>query len=669
MLRAITQSESNKRILLVLTIACLAWGLSGELISIGTGTVLNQGLPIEPVACYSYSQQLFLASEIGVGGVIDTLYFQYNVASQVFFEGNRQLSIYLGHSFRTQMNSWVPADSLYPVFSGMLAETDFFSGLPGSGWVQISLSQPFLYDGIHNLVLAVDENGSENGSTSDDFFCTNIGQQSAIQFQHMTINPDPNSPPLTGYNLKTHRSNLRISLQAQHYYPVQPSPLDSAINVSIHTSFAWVSLCNLFTLRMGTHPDSLMLIADNIPGAMWQLEGQLQHNKQYYWQVTGYYNGTPYPSPLWSFTTAGETISAPQNLSGFWNGQSVQLSWQPPQTGLATSYRIYRNSALLTETSQTACYDPNVIIGFTYYYHVCALNSTSSESIASNLVSVTIPNTPPDMVINQGFETCASFSSVIPAWQTLDLDASRTWTWDNISFPNEGEALSWITFAPGDTNPPLSGFPPHSGTKMLMAMSSLVPPNNDWLISPGIHLGQTASLTFQARSAVADYGLERLRVLISTTGTTPVSFTAINPGNYLAVPAQWTAYTYDLAAYAGQHIYLAWNCVSLDAFALFVDDIQLVSVGAWVNNADEYIPAPAFCSYPNPAKTCFGISNKSGAPFTLELFDIKGRTLYTGKELSGFNSTDLSTPLPSGIYFMRIRQNGKSWVLKQVLIK
>ncbi|GAB1468465.1 hypothetical protein MASR2M64_11940 [Candidatus Cloacimonadota bacterium] len=655
-----------RQLLLIMVPLCFALTLGAELISIGSGTVLNQGLPIEPVARYSYSQQLFMTSEIGVGGTIDTLKFQYNVASQLFYEGNKQLSIWLGHSSRSTMNSWVPVDSLYPVFSGTLNLTDFSAGIPGNGWLKITLTQPFMYDGIHNLVLAVDENGAQSGSTSDDFYCSNSVYQRAIQFQHQTINPDPANPPATGFSLKTHRSNLRISMQAEHYLPVQPFPFNGATDVPVHIELTWVSLCSSFSLNFGTHPDSLALIADNIPGAMWQMEGTLLQNKQYYWQVTG---DQQYLSPIWSFTTAGEPISAPQNLSGFYGGQSVQLSWQAPQTGSAQSYRVYRNTALLGETPLTTYADANVSVGFTYYYHVTAVNSTASESPASNLVSVTIPNLPPNMVINQGFEALAPFSSNIPDWQTLDLDGSQTWSWDNINFPGEGAALSWLCFCPGQTTPPLYDLSPYSGTQMLMAMSSLNPPNNDWLISPAVHLTQSASLTFKARSAVADYGLERLRVLVSTSDTNPASFTAINQGSYLAIPAEWTNYPYDLSAYAGQRIYLAWNCVSVDAFALFLDDIQLSSVGAWVNNSDDYLPAPAFNSYPNPAKSSFNINNKSGEPFSLELYDIKGRKIYADKGLTDFNSNNISTPLASGIYFLRIHQKDKSWVLKQVLTK
>jgi len=240
----------------ILVILCAS--LLCETISIGSGTVLNQGLPIEPVARYTYSQQLFMADEIGCGGIITSLGFHYNVSSDLFFDGNRQWKIYLGHSNRTVMSAgWVPIDSLSLVYDGMLSESDFTAGLPGNGWLQIALSNTFSYNGNSNLILAVDENGSDYGSTSDDFLCTYEAAQLAVQYQSANYNPDPYSPPVSGFSYKTHRSNLQIGIEALHYIPVQPNPANGSANVPIDGNFSWQSLCQSFSLRLGTHPDSL----------------------------------------------------------------------------------------------------------------------------------------------------------------------------------------------------------------------------------------------------------------------------------------------------------------------------------------------------------------------------------------------------------------------------
>lgn len=663
------EAETVKRIALIITLLTCFGMLSAELISIGNGTVLNQGLPIEPIARYSYSQQIFLASEIGVGGYITAIQFQYNANSQAFYSGNSQLKVFIGHTTQTEFSTWHPASSMTLAFDGVLPEYSFLSGLPGTGWMNIPLSMGFQYDGSQNLIIGVAESSHDYGSSSDDFYCQQTDINRSIQFQSATINPDPYAPPTTGFNLKTHRSNLRISIEAQHYFPVQPSPANNSSGISLNPQLSWHSICSSFSLCLGTHPDSLVQLVSGTSGTSWQLEYPLLNNTRYYWQVTGFHEANIYPSLVWSFVTIAETISPPQNLSGFFNGTQVALSWQAPTSGNVSSYNVYRNNILLANTTQSSCSDANVLAGFTYYYHVCALTATGSESIASNPISVSIPNNPSNTILSQGFESCEAFSTTIPGWQTIDIDGSATWTWDGISYPHAGEAQSWLCFAPGQTLPPLSGFMPYSGSKMLMAMSSLSPPNNDWLISPPIQLGSDASLSFKARSAVADYGLERLRLLVSTSDDQPSSFTAINEGAYIALPAQWTHYSYDLAAYVNRRIFLAFQCISVDAFAMLLDDILLIGTGGSVYNDDPISPPPGFALYPNPSFGSFLLTNKSGLPYHLEIFDLRGRKIYSGDRQQSFAQGDLSSPLPSGIYLYRITQDKRTETLKQVILK
>lgn len=658
-----------KRLALAVFAIMLLFPLFAELISIGGGNMVNQGLPIEPVACYSYTQQLFLASDIGISGVIDSLSFKYNVGSDLFYDGNKQWKIWLGHSSRGSISSWVPGDSLYLVYDGVLQQSDFSSGLPGTGWLKIALENDFFYNGSSNLVLAVDENSSDYGSTSDDFYCTETGQPLAIKFQSQTINPDPYAPPATGFSLRTQRSNLRINIQALHYTPLQPNPPNGANGVVVDTNLSWQSICESFTLRFGPAVDSLEIMAEFLPNCLWQSTAPLDFNKQYFWQVTGFHEGVPYPSPLWSFRTCGENISPPRNLTGSYNGQVVNLAWEAPSVGTVQAYQIYRNSALLASGTEAYWQDADVQQGITYYYYVTACNSSGTQSGASNIISISIPNTPPGTILYQGFEACPSFSIVIPHWQNLDLDLSPTWVWDDVNFPLEGNALGWLCFAPAETNPPLSGHPAFSGSKMLMAMSSLNPPNNDLLISPALHLGTAPRLEFKARSALADFGLERLKLLISVSDANPESFIPLSSGAYLSVPVAWTDYSYDLAAYAGQRVFLAWQCLSVDAFALFLDEISVISTGGWVGTQDACLPAPAFYSYPNPSNSEFCIPGKSGDRFSLELYNQKGQKLYAADKLQSFSSNQLNSHLPSGIYFIRIRQGAQCHTLKHIVAK
>ena len=64
---------------------------------------------------------------------------------------------------------------------------------------------------------------------------------------------------------------------------------------------------------------------------------------------------------------------------------------------------------------------------------------------------------------------------------------------------------------------------------------------------------------------------------VSTTDNLPASFTKISAGTYIQAPVTWTEYTYDLSAYNNQSVYIAVQCVSADAYAFMIDDIEISS--------------------------------------------------------------------------------------------
>jgi len=120
---------------------------------------------------------------------------------------------------------------------------------------------------------------------------------------------------------------------------------------------------------------------------------------------------------------------------------------------------------------------------------------------------------------------------------------------------------------------------PHSGSRFGACFSATTPPNNDWFISPQVQLGQGGELSFWVKSYTGEYGLERYKVGVSTTGTGPADFTFISGSSYLEAPVQWTQQTYDLSQYNNQAVYIAIQCVSNDAFIFMIDDLKIKPEG------------------------------------------------------------------------------------------
>ena len=133
-------------------------------VAVGEGTNVGQNLPFNPFYGYSYSQSIYLASEINATGSITSIQWYYNGSGPM--TNSQNLTIYLGQtdkaSFQSTMD-FVGSSELTAVYTG---------GLPtGStaGWKTITLTTPFAYDGTLNLVVAVDENTPGYDNSSDKF--------------------------------------------------------------------------------------------------------------------------------------------------------------------------------------------------------------------------------------------------------------------------------------------------------------------------------------------------------------------------------------------------------------------------------------------------------------------------------------------------------------------
>lgn len=166
---------------------------------IGTASTTNQSLPIEPYYGYTFSQSIYDQTEVGAAGQISKIGWNYTGGSWT-----DNIVIYMANTTKTTYSGttdWVASGSLTQVYSGPISV--------GSGWVEITLTTPFNYDGSSNLLIAVDENTSGYHSSSDEFyntFCT--GNKSIVYYSDGT-NPDPSAPP-TASGIKAYRPNVRL---------------------------------------------------------------------------------------------------------------------------------------------------------------------------------------------------------------------------------------------------------------------------------------------------------------------------------------------------------------------------------------------------------------------------------------------------------------------------
>ncbi|HOH79717.1 MAG TPA: C25 family cysteine peptidase, partial [Candidatus Cloacimonadota bacterium] len=97
-----------------------------------------------------------------------------------------------------------------------------------------------------------------------------------------------------------------------------------------------------------------------------------------------------------------EVLYPPQNLTAQATHQRIDLGWSAPVSGTPVSYKLYRNSSLLTTVTALSYTDLAVTNGTSYSYYVTALYSNpTGESEPSNSVDVT-PTTIEFVIIGTG---------------------------------------------------------------------------------------------------------------------------------------------------------------------------------------------------------------------------------------------------------------------------
>jgi hypothetical protein len=425
-------------------------------------------------------------------------------------------------------------------------------------------------------------------------------------------------------------------------------------------------------------------------GNMMYLNGQwdtllgIAPTLNYNWNVHGFaaYSASRETIPLVQAQRSDYVPAAQQYTSGSFSLNRDNIGITAPQrlngrTGL-TGYRVYRNDMIAGETDADATtyldegLEPDV-----YEYYVTALYD-DEESEPSNSVVV---NTQVSTVLFDDFEDYDDFALQFPPWTLMDLDQSPTYGITDVTFPNEESPMAYIIFNPSETTPPLD-IEAYSGDKMAASFAATAGPNNDWMITPQLNLGDNSTLSFWARSYTSAYGLERMRVGVSATSMAPATFTMVTEEPYAEVPTDWTQYTFDLSEWDNQNIWIAINCVSDDAFILFVDDFHVQSVVDV--NVDDPIAEPMLTSlngnYPNPfnPETTISFTLQQSGHVSLEIYNIRGQkvaTVVDGNFEAGNHNvvwngkTDQNRVAGSGIYFYRMKSGDYSSTRKMIMMK
>jgi len=178
------------------------------------------------------------------------------------------------------------------------------------------------------------------------------------------------------------------------------------------------------------------------------------------------------------------------------------------------------------------------------------------------------------------FESYDDFVINPEPWITWSQYDVQNYGMSGVTFPNSTVPYVMLIMNPNETDPPIvDTHPAQDGDKYAIVTVKTGSPtlDNKWVITPELSFNETSQLNFWGRSITDAYGLERIRVMVSTSGSDPDDFTKISEGDYMEVPVDWTEYTYSLSAFAGETGYVAINYVSDDSFIFMLDNFKVTA--------------------------------------------------------------------------------------------
>jgi hypothetical protein len=200
--------------------------LSFAQVQVGTDTSTTSNYPITSCYGYTYSQQIYLASEINTSGNITELSFYLDAqTSTADFSESTDWTVYLGHSTKTEFvdtDNWEDLSNLSSVYTGTVT-------FPAEdNWFTITLDTPFAYNGTDNLILAVDENLT-GYDCSMYWRKTDTPNNRSIYYRNDGTNPDPETPP-TATGISSFTNNVIFGGLVASLPPNCDAALTSPIN-------------------------------------------------------------------------------------------------------------------------------------------------------------------------------------------------------------------------------------------------------------------------------------------------------------------------------------------------------------------------------------------------------------------------------------------------------
>ncbi|MCX6272349.1 MAG: hypothetical protein NTU44_14275, partial [Bacteroidetes bacterium] len=419
---------AKKRILILLLLFQGYQEISAQVYTIGGGTNTTQ-YPFPTIYSDGKTQMLYTGAEILTAGYPSGAYIQrigFNISG---FSGINisDVTVSLRNYSGIQLNGF--QSGLTPVFSGNY-------NIPASGWQDIMLQTPFLWDGSSSLVAEVCFDHLSGGTS------TNVFARSKSFRVRVATASSGTGCTLTSSSSHAYLPDIRFTIA-----PPLPAinPFPAIGSTTQQTGLYWSSGGGYVTgykVYFGTTNPPTTLVQDSITASFYP--GVLQSNTHYYWKVVPVNPaGETANCPVWDFYTGNLTASlvAYYPFNGNANDESGYLNHGKNMGATLTfdhigkpnnaysfngsSYITARPSAQLQTTSWSICGWVKIPSAPPGYVVISSKdNNQNNHYNFSTQVN-------PEIKISGGFETCGTeedhlvFSSVLQNLQWYHFAYTR----------------------------------------------------------------------------------------------------------------------------------------------------------------------------------------------------------------------------------------------------
>lgn len=342
-------------------------------VSVGNGTYTSFSIgPINTLYEYSYYQIIYKASDINATGTITSIEYEMLNANPIN-NSDEQIDIWVGHTSKNAFvdgYDWISTSEMTKVLTNGTA-------VKSGTTVTLTFDTPFVYNGVDNLVIAIDANEPtyDQGGMNQFYYSEAHNEEKInIHYRGDNFNPDPNNTTAIANNMFTsyHYPNIKINGISQSCPRPTNITMDNIMGTSVDISWNQEGSATNWTIEYGpkgfSQGNGTIINVTSNPYTLTGLTSTTDY--EFYINTNCNTNDSSSKAGPYSFTTACTTIAEnfevdfsayPPNCWNIANGpmggtlQFGASKWRNNRAFMSAEHDVIQSNAvnLYTNTQRT----------------------------------------------------------------------------------------------------------------------------------------------------------------------------------------------------------------------------------------------------------------------------------------------------------------------------